>query len=104
DVNTWQRLMADGYSGVDADGTVRDLNAMAETIRSHSYDSITQGGLEVKIYGDTVVVVGTRTLIEKTRRGLTTTSNRFTDVFLRRNGVWQLASSQSARLRTSAAR
>ena len=96
--------MADGYTDIDSDGTVRDLNAIAEAIRSHSYDSITQGGMEIRIYGDTVVVVGTRTLIEKTRRGLTTTSNRFTDVFLRRNGIWQLASSQNARLRTSAAR
>jgi len=104
DVSTWQRLMADGYTDIDSDGTVRDLNAIAEAIRSHSYDSITQGGMEIRIYGDTVVVVGTRTLIEKTRRGLTTTSNRFTDVFLRRNGIWQLASSQNARLRTSAAR
>ena len=104
DVNTWQRLMADGYTDIDSDGTVRDLNAMAEAVREHSYDAITQGGLEVRIYGDTVIVVGTRTLIEKTRRGLTTTSNRFTDVFLRRNGIWQMASSQSARLRTSTAR
>jgi hypothetical protein len=104
DVSTWQRLMADGYTDIDSDGTVRDLNAMAEVIRSHSYDSITQGGLEVRIYGDTVIVVGTKSLIEKTRRGLATTSNRFADVFLHRNGMWQLASSQSARLRTSAAR
>lgn len=104
DINSWQRLLADGYTDVDSDGTVRDLNAMAEAIRSHSYDSITQGGLEVRIYGDAVIVVGTRTLIEKTRRGLTTTANRFTDVCLRRNGIWQLASSQSARLRASAAR
>jgi Domain of unknown function (DUF4440) len=104
DINSWQRLLADGYTDVDSDGTVRDLNAMAEVIRSHSYDSITQGGLEVRIYGDAVVVVGTRTLIEKTRRGLTTATNRFTDVFLQRNGIWQLASSQSARLRTATAR
>jgi Domain of unknown function (DUF4440) len=104
DVSTWQSLMADGYTDIDSDGTIRDLNAMAEAIRSHNYDSITQGGLEVRIYGDTVIVVGTKTLIEKTRRGLTTTSNRFSDVFLRRNGTWQLASSQNARLRTSAAR
>lgn len=104
DVSAWQRLVADGYTDIDSDGTVRDLNAMAEAIRSHNYDSITQGGMEVRIYGDTVIVVGTRTLIEKTRRGLTTISNRFTDVFLLRNGNWQFASSQSARLRTSVAR
>lgn len=104
DVNAWQRLAADGYTDIDSDGTVRDLNAMAEAIRSHNYDSITQGGMEVRIYGDTVIVAGTRTLIEKTRRGLTATSNRFTDVFLLRNGNWQVASSQSARLRTSVAR
>ena len=104
DINSWQRMLADGYTDVDSDGTVRDLNAMAEVIRSHSYDSITQGGLEVRIYGDAVIVVGTKTLIEKTRRGLTTTTNRFTDVFLQRNGIWQLASSHSARLRTAAAR
>ena len=104
DINSWQLLLTDGYTDVDSDGTVRDLNAMAEVIRGRSYDSITQGGLEVRIYGDSVIVVGTRTLIEKTRRGLTTTTNRFTDVFLKRNGIWQLASSQSTRLRTSTAR
>src|SRR5437764_14960583 len=104
DVNTLQTLMDDAYSEIASDSSVRDLTATAEAVREHSYDAITQGGLQVRIYRDTVIVVGTRTLIEKTRRGLTTTSNRFADVFLRRNGIWQMASSQSARLRTSTAR
>ncbi|HEX6466527.1 MAG TPA: DUF4440 domain-containing protein, partial [Terriglobales bacterium] len=104
DISGWERLLADGYTDVDSTGVVRDKNAMAEEIRSHAYESASIAGEDVKIYGDTVVVVGTRTYSEKTRRGLATTSDRFTDVFLLRGNQWQLASSQRTRLRTSATR
>jgi Domain of unknown function (DUF4440) len=99
DLPAWQRLLADGYTDVDSAGTVRDLNAMADEIQAHNYDSAEIKGLEVRIYNDTVVVVGTRTFKENTPRGLQTTSKRFTDVFLLRSGEWRLASSQSTPLR-----
>lgn len=104
DIPAWQRLLADGYTDVDSAGTVRDLNAMANEIRAHAYDSADVKELGVRIYNDTVVVVGTRTFREKTPRGPQTTSKRFTDIFLLRSGEWRLASSQSTVLRGPAAR
>jgi hypothetical protein len=103
DIPAWQRLLADGYTDVDSAGAVRDLNAMADEIRAHAYESAEIKELEVRIYNDTVVVVGTRTFKEKTARGPQTTSRRFTDVFLLRSGEWRLASSQSTVLRGAAA-
>ncbi len=104
DIPAWERLLADGYTDVDSSGVVRDKNAKAEEIRSHAYESAAIAGENIKIYGDTVIVVGARNYTERTRRGLATISDRFTDLFLLRGGQWQLASSQSTRLRASATR
>ena len=56
---------------------------------------------EMKVfdYGKTAVVFGRVTTVTRGKDGETTRKSRFTDVFVKRNGRWQIVAGHSSRIR-----
>jgi ketosteroid isomerase-like protein len=91
-----KKLFADEYLGTDQDGTTwtkaQDLaNATSEGTRLESF---VLTDLKVHVYGDTGVVTG-RNTVKATFKGKDISgAYRFTDVFVKRDGRWQVVATQ----------
>lgn len=55
--------------------------------------------MKVSVYGITAVVTGRTTIISKGKDREVTSRSRFTDVFVKRAGRWQLVAGHSSRIR-----
>lgn len=54
--------------------------------------------MNIRVFGDTAIVVGTNLETSSYRDQDTSGQYRWTDVFVRRNGRWQVVSAQSTRI------
>lgn len=71
---------------------IKNMAARAFTIESRKIDD-----LKVRVYGDTAIATGHVKEIRKTTDGKTTDFEiRFTDVWVKRNGKWLMASSHAS--------
>lgn len=100
DVRVFEEVLADDFIGQWADGTTTDKK---ETIASFAsgqdvYEQSTLGPLNVRIYGDTAVVNGTFTETSTLSGRDGSGTYNFMDVWVRRNGKWQIVAFQSLRL------
>jgi hypothetical protein len=84
-----ERLLADGYYGVNQWGAKRDKAEIIALFREFKTDSLTPADVTVRISGDLAVVDGIMT--ESGPGGKF--SYLFLRVYLRRSGGWQLLSS-----------
>jgi hypothetical protein len=100
DVRVYDDVIAADFSGQWADGT---RSGKRETIASLAsgqdvYEAVALGPLDVRIYGIAAVVTGTftekSTLSGRDGSGL----YRFTDVWVKRHGRWQVVAFQSVRI------
>jgi len=97
-----QRFYADEYVFTDADGVVtnkvkelKNLTSGAFRLKSYKFDDV-----KVRRYGDTAIVTGQNTITgvwEDIKRDISG-PYRFTDIFVKRDGRWQCAASQSSRI------
>jgi ketosteroid isomerase-like protein len=89
------RFMADEWILTYSDGTLvtkpmalADVKEGALKIESFRLDDVS-----VRLYGDTAIVIGMITEKSKFREKDTSGKRRFTDVFVKRDGSWQVVAS-----------
>jgi hypothetical protein len=94
DVEANERIVADDYVGTGLDGrrfTKRDLIASLKSEPRRASDHLNEDDVTIRFYGKAAVVNGSETwkdLDGKAGR------NIWTDVFVERNGRWQVVASQ----------
>jgi len=98
----FERVEADEFVFIDSAGgvttkaeDVASLDQPPGEFRLVSYDV---DEMKVKIYGSTAVVTGRTTTVSKGKDREITNRTRFTDVFVRRAGRWQLVAGHSSRI------
>jgi ketosteroid isomerase-like protein len=94
-----ENVLAPEWSVTQADGTMLTrtavLGAFFDAVR---FDSNVIDDVTVALFGDTAVVRG-RTVVSATVNGAQVNARiRFTDVFIRRNGRWQVVASHASPL------
>jgi ketosteroid isomerase-like protein len=93
----FERTFADGYTAINSRGkSFNKTEDIADNLSST--DTMTSDELSdmrVRVYGDTAVVTGRLHLVGKDKNGGFDRNFVFTDTFVRRDGRWQVISSQS---------
>lgn len=98
DTATVQTLVAENYIGVTATGKFVNKSGLLAEIKKdkNNYESGTNTRMEVRVHGDTAVIVGTTKQTGKDVAGKPFVySYRWTDTWVQRNGQWLCVASQS---------
>src|SRR6266550_5875480 len=97
---TFDRIVADDVVMTYGNGKVGNKSEAIAEIKAPadaSY-SLTSDDVQVRVYGDTAIVTG-RVTEKGTFNGRSLNSqSRYTDVWVRRNGRWQVVAAQNTRL------
>jgi ketosteroid isomerase-like protein len=102
DTAALERLLAPEFVSTDSDGRLVTRAEMFARRKSGAvkFTEFTQDDYKVHVLGDTAVVTG-RSILKGTRDGKNLSGReRWTDVFVRRNGSWQAVASHSSRIAT----
>lgn len=96
DFVTIERILAEDFIFTGSDGKALTRNQINEDLRSGEWspESITYENLKVRVYGDTAVVTLLQNEISKTKGKDSSGRFRFMDVFVKRNGLWQIVAEQ----------
>ena len=99
DVEAYGRVLADDFIGHWADGSTTTKREELEMLRTgkESYGENKIIDMTVRIFGATAIVSGQSTETSVIDGKNATGIYNFTDVFLKRNGRWQIVASQTAR-------
>ena len=86
------RIYADDFIGVGPSGTVRKKPQVISDFTSGElkFQSITTDEVEIRIYGNTAVETGRSTMIGEDKGKPVPRDNRFTRVWVKQKGRWQL--------------
>jgi ketosteroid isomerase-like protein len=100
DVATLEPMLAEELRYVHSNGQLENKAQFLETIRSGRlrYRAINVQELDVRSYDDVAVVIGKLTADAEAGGQAVALTLRFTDVYVNRDGRWQLVAWQSARL------
>jgi ketosteroid isomerase-like protein len=92
DAAALDRLYAEDFIGIGPSGTVRAKAQVIGDFTSGSlkYQSITTDDVQWRVYGDTAVETGRSTMNGNDRGKTVPRDNRFTRVWVKRQGRWQL--------------
>jgi ketosteroid isomerase-like protein len=92
------RLLADDFSGTTNDQTYSKEEAIADA-KTGTHESLGLDSIDVRVFGDTAVV--TMGQNEKSSHDTEDFSGRyrFTNVWVRTNGVWRAVASHGSRIR-----
>jgi ketosteroid isomerase-like protein len=97
----YSAFLTDDWSVINTDGQILTKDQVLREMfvtGERRIDAIAVDDVKVRLLGDVAVVTG-RTAASGVVRGTTITATlRFTDVFVRRNGRWQIAASQGTRV------
>ncbi len=95
--NQYAAHLMDDYAVADRNGAVQDKAAVLAELRSGKEKilDVAPEELKVRVYGDTAIVTGHFTLVQRRNGRVDTFFARQTDVFLKRGGHWLLAASQA---------
>lgn len=87
-----QRIYADDFLGIGPTGVVRSKAQVIADFASHelTYQSITTADVRLRIYGNTAVETGRSTMIGRDKGRAVPRDNRFTRVWVVKEGRWQL--------------
>jgi ketosteroid isomerase-like protein len=99
-VSEVDRLLADDYLGISANGTL-ETKADELTRRRNGSLHITQldlSDIKVRIYGDTAVVTSKAALVGKNGDRDISGRFRYTRVYSNRNGQWRIVSFEASRV------
>ena len=93
---TLERLWADDYSYTHSNGAVMNkAQDIADTMSGDmTWTAATLDDLEVKLFGDVGIVTG-RLTMQGAAKAYASGPRRFTDIFVKRNGRWQLVGGQT---------
>jgi ketosteroid isomerase-like protein len=100
DTKTYSRLLGDDYVFTNQDAVLRTKAQMVSAYDSGSlkYESIKFDEIKVHPYGDTAVVTGRSTQTGKDNGKDIRGQFRYTRVYVKRQGSWQLVATQSTRI------
>lgn len=99
DLDALDRIIGDDYIITNSDGSVLGKKQDMEPLRAGlKFESADIEDLKVRVYGDTAVATGVTTFKGNFKGREFTARERFTDVWVRRNGRWQAVASQETRL------
>ena len=92
DAMALDRLYAEDFIGIGPSGTVRATAQVIADFTSGSlrFQSITTDDVQWRVYGDTAVETGRSTMNGQDRGKTVPRDNRFTRVWVKRQGRWQL--------------
>jgi ketosteroid isomerase-like protein len=104
DRKTVDSILAPDWSVIDLTGHVLTKAEVLEQFGSgeRKIDSGSVDDLKVRIFGETAIVTGRSTLEGSYKGQHASVVQRFTDVFVKRNGRWQVVSSQGTQVTPSA--
>ena len=102
DKATFDRIVADSFTGTDESARVRSKTQERELIQAPPASvkaSLTNKDVQVRLYGDTAIVTG-RIEVKTQLSGQSEISfqSRFTDTFLRRQDRWQVVARHYSRV------
>jgi ketosteroid isomerase-like protein len=97
-----KRIYSDDFIGVGPSGTVRTKPQVISDFTSGElkFQSITTDEVQVRVYGNTAVETGKSTMIGQDKDKVVPRDNRFTRVWVKLNGSWQLVSNHYSLLVT----
>jgi ketosteroid isomerase-like protein len=99
DVATLDKILADDWVGQGPTGLATKAEALADLKSGdNKLESITLGGMKVRVFGDTAVVTGSDDEKSSYKGKDTSGHYTWTDVFVKRQGRWQAAASQGTRM------
>ncbi len=100
DTTVFGRILADDFTGTNAFGTVANKAEVLNLYRTGSIkrESVSLDDVNVRVYGDTAVVTGRATLKGQFTGQDTTGKFRYTRVYVKRNGRWQVVAWQATRI------
>jgi len=96
------RLYADDFIGIGPSGTVRTKPQVISDFTSGGlkFQSITTDDVQVRVYGNTAVETGRSTMIGQDKNKVVPRDNRFTRVWVKLQGNWQLVANHYSLLIT----
>ena len=100
DAKAYGRIVGDDYVFTNQDAVIRNKAQMVSAYESGSikYESVKLDDLKVHAYGDTAVVTG-RSTVKGTDNGKDISGQfRYTRVYVKRQGRWQIVATQSTRI------
>jgi ketosteroid isomerase-like protein len=97
DWDEYARHLMDDFERTSGSGATEDKAAAMAQLRSGSEKilDLAPEELKVRVYGDTAILTGHFTLVQRRNGRVDTFFARQTDVFLKRGGRWLLAASHS---------
>jgi len=97
-----RRIYADDFLGIGPTGVVRNKSEVVADFTSHAltYQSITTSDVLVRVYGNTAVETGRSTMVGQDRGKTVPRDNRFTRVWVVKDGRWQLVANHYSLLTT----
>jgi len=89
-----RRIYADDFLGIGPTGVMRNKEQVIADFTSHdlTYQSITTADVLVRIYGNAAVETGRSTMVGVDKGKVVPHENRFTRVWVVKEGRWQLVS------------
>ena len=100
DAMALDRIYADDFIGIGPSGTVRTKPQVLADFTSHelTFQSITTDEVRIRVYGNTAVETGRTTTVGQDKGKVVPRDNRFTRVWVRRQGRWRLVANHYSTL------
>ena len=100
DVAALDRIYADDFIGIGPSGTVRTKPQVLADFTSHDlkFQSIKTDDVRIRVYGNTVVETGRSIMVGEDKGKVVPRDNRFTRVWVRRQGKWRLVANHYSTL------
>ena len=100
DTKAYGRIVGDDYVFTNQDAVVRTKAQMVSAYDSGSlkYESVKFDEIKVHVYGDTAVVTGRQTVKAQDNGKDISGQFRYTRVYVKRQGRWQLVATQVTRI------
>jgi ketosteroid isomerase-like protein len=98
DLPVLQTLLAEDYAGVTSKGKVVNKRGLLAEVKkdTDTITSATNGKMDVRVFGNSAVVVGTSKEKGKDKEGKEfDRTYRWVDTWVERNGKWQCVASQA---------
>ena len=102
DAAALNRIYADDFIGIGPSGTVRTKPQVLADFTAHdlNFQSITTDEVRIRVYGNTAVETGRSTMVGQDKGRVVPRDNRFTRVWVRRQGRWRIVANHYSLLNT----